>query len=133
MSVVAGGDPNGALKANETPVDQLKPITVKQLEPFLGRPAKGVCVDGGWGLGSIGCGLGLPSVCERLGRKCIPIFIRLRKNPLPPNTTYIQGGSSGSRPSRRPSSRAPCRWWWRTRRARSSSSACTTSPPAAAG
>ena len=48
MSVVAGGDPNGAFKADKTPVDQPKPITVKQLEPFLGRPAKGVC---GWGMG----------------------------------------------------------------------------------
>ena len=77
MSVVASGDPNGAFKADKTPVDQPKPITVKQLEPSWAGHRK-VCVDVGWGLGSIGCGLGLPSVCERLGRKFIAKFIHLR-------------------------------------------------------
>ena len=47
MSMVAGGDPNGALKADNTPEAQLKPITIKQLEPFLGRPAKGT--EEAWG------------------------------------------------------------------------------------
>jgi hypothetical protein len=51
MSGVTMRDPFGAHTADTKPDAQLRSITIKQLEPFLGRPAKGGCVGrwvGGW-------------------------------------------------------------------------------------
>jgi hypothetical protein len=41
MSGVVTRDPFAASSAETTPESQLRPITIKQLEPFLGGPAKG--------------------------------------------------------------------------------------------
>ena len=41
FSAITPRDPNGAVKPDTTPEAELKPITLKQLEPFLGRPAIG--------------------------------------------------------------------------------------------
>lgn len=44
MSGIVNHDPYAAGGADSTPESQLRPISIKQLEPYLGGPAKGLFV-----------------------------------------------------------------------------------------